>query len=580
MQRICMPLGRHKSWLWVTALWTLIQLPYLGNSFRIDDPYHIEAARQIRRDPGDPYGFEINWDGSPKPAFVTYASPPLVPAWLALWRCFLPESETSLHLAMLPFSLLSLVTFGALASRFDVSPLLAMTLLACSPAFFLGSQVLMPDLPMLCFFLIAVAGACWYWQDRSRLAAVLAFVAAALCPLAKYNGAVVIPVLLCVGLTGRKGPQKELGVGCARSHRLSHGHVLGLLTVAAAPVISLACWGAFTWKRYGAVHFLSMTAFQRGQAHSLDPAMLSAGILGAFGLGVVPLSLLSVLSAARGAFVWLSALALCSGAAATGVAVLKRHGGGSAALFGFAAAVAVYVLAWVAGVGWQAAKTRDGNRIMLVVWILVGLAFQFGLMFSAVRYLLFLAPPVILLTLLRSSSAPRRVWLAAVVGLNLLFVIVLGLADARQASIYPVVLANAIRPHLERSGGNFYFDGHWGFQYYAERLGGKPIDEQRPPRYRAGDVVVVAKMPWPKLMHPLQAQGWDIEAKTLAASSSWWLRTVSCGAGANFYASVLPECERPAWLPFGFSRDFESFAIYTIREPGAPGKSVSGPLEP
>src|SRR5512134_344713 len=103
----------RKQGLWISAavLWTLIQLPYVSGPFRIDDPYHLEAAKQVRQAPGDPYGFEINWDGTPKSAFTTYASPPLVPGWLAVWSCFFPQNEVSLHLAMLPFSLVAMVTF-------------------------------------------------------------------------------------------------------------------------------------------------------------------------------------------------------------------------------------------------------------------------------------------------------------------------------------------------------------------------------------------------------------------------------------------------------------------------------------
>ena len=126
-----MSLRKHGLWILAAALWTVVQLPFASGPFRIDDPYHLEAAKQMRRAPGDPYGFQINWDGTPKSAFVTYASPPLVPAWLALWSCFFPRNEISLHIAMLPFSIVALVTFGLLARSFEVRPSTAMALLAC-----------------------------------------------------------------------------------------------------------------------------------------------------------------------------------------------------------------------------------------------------------------------------------------------------------------------------------------------------------------------------------------------------------------------------------------------------------------
>lgn len=565
-----MSLRKHGLWIWAAALWTLVQLPYVWGPFRIDDPYHLEAAKQMRRSPGDPYGFQINWDGTPKSAFVTYASPPLVPAWLALWTRVFPQNEVSLHLAMLPFSLLALVAFGVLARSFDVQPAIAMALLACSPAFFLTSQVLMPDMPMLCLFLLAVTGARFYQLERSRPAALLAFVAGFCCPLAKYNGAVLAPVLIGLALADRQLARAGSRGSNDRAANGRGSFTLGMIAIISAPLLSLVCWGAFTWSKYGAVHFLNMSTFQRGQAHSLDPMMLTAGILGAVGLGVVPLGLLGFLLRTRNSSVWLSALALCSGTGAACLATLMGYGVASVLLFVFSVSVSVYILGLAVRCGWQSARGRDWTLLPLVVWILAGLAFQYGLMFSAVRYVLFLAPPIILLVVRASSWAPCESLLAAILGANLLFAAALGFADARQASVYPSVIAQEIRPRLAGSGGRLFFDGHWGFQYYAEEIGGEPIDELRPPTLRAGDMVFVAKLPWPKLKQAPHAPGLDIEATTVTVSNAGFLRTMSCRAGANFYSSVASGCDRPTWLPFGFSGEAEErFTIYRVTKPAA-----------
>jgi hypothetical protein len=202
----------------------------------------------------------------------------------------------------------------------------------------------------------------------------------------------------------------------------------------------------------------------------------------------------------------------------------------------------------------------------LVVWILAGLVFQYGLMFTAVRYLLYLAPPIIVLALRISSWAPREGGLAAVLGGNLLFAFALGFVDSRQASVYPTVVADEIRPRLEKAGGRFFFDGHWGLQYYATRIGGEPIDELHPPTLHVGDQVLVAKMAWPKLRHPPQAPGADITT-TLTHASFGPLRTMSCEASANFYSSVMSDCPLPTWLPFGFSWEpAERFVLYSVQK--------------
>jgi hypothetical protein len=173
---------------------------------------------------------------------------------------------------------------------------------------------------------------------------------------------------------------------------------------------------------------------------------------------------------------------------------------------------------------------------------------------------------MILFALRLSSWVPAEARLRAMLSANLLFVAALGFADARQARVYPSVVGEEIRPRLQRSRGRLFFDGHWGFQYYASQIGGLPFDG--PPSLCVGDLVVVAKMPWPKLKHPLHVPGLDIETTTLTVPNSGFLRTLSCGAGTNFYASVVSDCDRRTLLPFGFSREpAETFVFYSFRKP-------------
>jgi len=559
----------HGSWIWVAVLWTLVQLPFLSGPFRIDDPYHLEAAQQMRRAPADPYGFEINWDGTPKSAFDTYASPPLVPAWLAFWAYLCPQNEVSLHAAMLPFSLAAILTFGLLAKSFDIRPWVAMGLLACSPAFFLGSQVLMPDLPMLCLFLLTVTGARFYQLRQNSWAAPVACIAGFCCPLAKYNGVVLVPVLIFLELARWRTlrPDPKTG-GDGSSSRRSTLFTPGMVTIISAPILSLICWGAFTWTKYGAVHFLKMSAFQRGQAHSLDAATLTAAVLGVLGVGVVPLVLVGFLFRPQRRASWVVGVTSCSIAGAALLAKLVNYKLSSILLFALSVCISVYILATAICFAWRRFSSKDSILISLVVWILLGLSFQYGLMFSAVRYVLFLAPPVILLVLRLSAWNPGHNRVVLMFVGNLLFVVALGLADARQAWVYPSVVAEEIRPRLEKSGGRFFFDGHWGFQYYASQIGGTPIDELNLPALRAGDLIVVAKTAWSKLKQPPPAPGFDVETTLLMVPASGVLRTVSCGAGANFYASVVSDCERPTWLPFGFSSEpAETFVFYQVKKP-------------
>ena len=109
--------------------------------------------------------------------------------------------------------------------------------------------------------------------------------------------------------------------------------------------------------------------------------------------------------------------------------------------------------------------------------------------------------------------------------------------------------------------------GHWGFQYYAEQIGGEIIDKFHPPALQPGDLVVVAKTAWPERQDPPTAAALEFEATEFSVKNSLPVRTISCDAGANFYGNRLPGCIRPAFLPFGFSREpLETFLIYRMRK--------------
>src|SRR5262245_24378077 len=253
-------------------LWIAIQLPFLTSAFRIDDPYFLAVTRQIYSHPLDPYGFQINWDGTPEWAFKTSANPPLVPAYLAAWRCLFPWTEISFHLAVLPFSLIALFAFGSLARNFQVEPLTAQALLCCSPAFFLGSQVVMQDVPMLSLFLLALSSATLYETQGSCVPLVVSFLSAFCCPLAKYNGLVLVPVLLVLFLAGKRKR--------------------GLLAIVCAPAFALLLRSCFTWFKYGQSHFLAMAVFEQNPTNRVALWETLVGTVAALGLGALPVCLL------------------------------------------------------------------------------------------------------------------------------------------------------------------------------------------------------------------------------------------------------------------------------------------------
>ena len=280
-------LHRHPT-LALVILWIGLEIPFLPTAFRIDEPYYLAIAQQITRHPSDPYGFQINWLGTPKLVSESFANPPLVPVWIAVWECFFPRNEYSIHVAMLLLALLAIHGLVLLAKRYQVDPSLAVLLLCFSPAFFLGSQVVMLDVPMLSLLLLGVAYALTYQETGRKSAWGVAFAASFLCPLTKYNGLLIVPLLMLLLLEG--------------------GRRVGIFVLTMAPLGSFIFWNAFTWRKYGRPNVLLLFELQKNLEKSKVFLGHEMGIFLAIGLGAVsiaiPFLLFQVKSLRRSYTLW------------------------------------------------------------------------------------------------------------------------------------------------------------------------------------------------------------------------------------------------------------------------------------
>jgi 4-amino-4-deoxy-L-arabinose transferase-like glycosyltransferase len=537
-------IGWPLSGLCFALLWLILQIPFLSIAFRVDETNILALARQVVESPFDPYGFQINWLGTSEEAFKVLANPPLVPIWLAAWVKVFPWNEASLHLAMIPFSLLALHAFDILARRFKVDRLVSLALLASSPAFFLASQVVMPDVAMFAFFLLAVAyGGLFAGQGR-WLHWVLALAAALCCPIAKYNGIVLAPVL---------------ALELFRSRRKFATAVL-----AAAPAISLVAWNVLTWFKYGQPHFLAMAEFEKTADMAAPLSFLLFGVFSALGIGVLPLAMLPSLLKLLRKQRRIAVLVMVVFPALFWIGTLVKYPGTSAFLFALSITIALALVALSLGWGWQSLVKRDWLGVALVAWLWAGLAFQAGLMFTSVRYLLFLAPPAILLVLreMPHTSKGWKLWLPLAASFALTLSIATG--DARIANGYRETVRNEIAPEVAGSA-RFFFAGHWGFQYYAEELGGQALDLNTPPVLNKGDAVVLASTPWPLITQPVLQAGQSVAVKTVEYDPGWAVRTIDCASAANFYGNLIYRCGRTTLLPWAFGQGpSESFQIYRI----------------
>ncbi len=531
--------SERKFLLLLIAIYIALQIPFLGTAFRVDEPNIIRIAQQAARDPIDPYSFRINWVGRDEDAFHILANPPGVPLWLAGAGGLFGWSETSLHAAMLPFALLVLVGCWILAGELGADRRTMVLLAATSPALFLGSQVVMPDVAMLAMLSLAVGFALRYRRTGSPLVAWMGMLCGFLAPLAKYNGVIagaVIGVIWLLSKTRRKG----------------------LFLMATAPALGLVAWSLWSLAVYGRVHVLVIAEFESEGVTNIFSALVAY-----VGLALLPLAA-ALPSAPReglrrvthavtaGGFVlmWVAAAIILE----LGPWASLAYGLSAAVAFRYAMITAVLASDWI--------RARDVEGIVLIAWIVVGIWFQFGLMFASARYLLPLLPPVLLLVLRAPLIDLRSRLVRAAIAASAVLAVAVAIGDARLANISRDFVRDVVVPERAKADGRFYFDGHWGFQYYCEEAGGTILNFWKQERWREGDFVAIARNPFPSQTRPQSGRGLSFNSRTWEISPRWPVRTIDCSIPANFHGPGLQRCRGPV-LPWGFatgaSDEFEIF---------------------
>jgi hypothetical protein len=173
------------------------------------------------------------------------------------------------------------------------------------------------------------------------------------------------------------------------------------------------------------------------------------------------------------------------------------------------------------------------------------------------RSILPLVPAVAILVARRLDQFPVRIQakaicLAAGAALSL---IVVG-ADGNFASAVRELATNVSTTHKKQAPTTLWFQGHWGFQYYMERLGGKAVDFNSSD-LKAGDIVAVPSDN--TNLRRLNAEAADL-IDTITVERRGGVDTMDSTTGAGFYST--------AWgpLPFAFGRPAPEFTrVYQIK---------------
>ena len=555
LQSSATPVDKWVHWLALRPRLTLTLVvlaalgPFLTKPFNIDDPLFLWAARHIQTHLADPYGFDVNWYGVVDPMWQVAQNPPLTCYYLAVWAAVFGWSEPALHLAMLPAALAVVLGTYQLARRFCGRPMLAAAATLFTPVFLVSSTTVMCDVMMLAFWVWAVV----LWvegmehDDFWRLTG--SGVLIALAALTKYFGACLIPLLAAYSLI--------------RQRRL--GRWAGSILI---PIVALA---AYQW----ATHALY------GNGLLSDAGNYAAATKKLYGISGVA-SCLTALAFTGGCLAmviffapWLwrswtwagfaAGVILIASAIFVEGTMLKRYdmlNGPSRVL------VEVQIIFWAIGgvsvLGLAVAdvwRQRDAWSCLLALWVFGPFLFVvFCNWIVNGRSLLPMAPAVGILLARRLEQGSRtgkkirpgdmRVCLAAGAVLALLVT----RADFR--------LAISVRQSAEQTCARFgqgptklWFDGHWGFQYYMEKLGSKAVVAGQS-QLGEGDILAIplnntnTKTPDPNHAHP-----W----KAFLFQGPRGMTTTSAQMGAGFHGSIIGP------LPFAFGRvPPENVLVYVI----------------
>ena len=478
---------RHVHYILLAVAVLACLVPFSGKAFNVDDTLFIYVARQIAKHPLDPYGFKVNWFLDAVPMAYETKNPPLAAYYIAAAASFIGWSERALHLAFLLPALAAVLGTYRLAQRFTDSPLLAAAATLLAPAFLVSASSVMCDTMMLALWIWAII----FWIEglepqKPRYLAASALMIT-LCALTKYFGIALILLLAAYSL--------------ARLRRLGSWAWYLLF-----PVLALTGYQHWTKVVYGlrmiseAAH-MSAGVRQARQSSALAKALVDLSFVG--GCTLPALTLAPLLWTRRKIF----AVCVASGIAGFVIGVGRIALGemlwpfdfyphwflvGIQLTFFIAAGFSVMALAAT-----DAWKRKDADSLLLMLWVFGTFVFT-GFLNWAInaRSVLPLIPAAGILLARRVDvlRATSTRWRPAMLAIPLAVAGAVSLwltcADTELANSARTAAAQ-IEQKTRNQPGTVWFLGHWGFQYYMESFGARPVVVDDPPQ-RPGDFLATA----------------------------------------------------------------------------------------
>jgi hypothetical protein len=499
-------------------------LPFHDKAFTIDDTLFLHQAEHLLTDPLHPTAFAMAWTESPWPQRMSAIMPSgPVMAYLLVPCVVAGGREWIGHVTQLVLFTIGLWATASLAIRLGLSSTsagFASFVVVATPAALAMTSTCMPDTPAMAFGVLGVERAV-AWRDERRLHQLfVAALALALAALARPHLALVWGVATLL-----------VGWRDALPAAIAPILVAVFTLVTRDPEASASgALGAIS-KFSGLEHVLSGTiAFFTHWSLALP-------------LGIPWLVLHPKRMARR------PVLYVAAAAAVTALVMAKAR---QPILVGAAAGIG---LAAIWDVLDDARRRGDRTRLALGVWLLVPAPIVLYQHLPP-KYLVASAPAVAILLaseLEQRTEATRRRFAAAIICVGVGLGVLIVRADAQFADVGRIAVRELIAPNIA-AGHRVWFDGHWGFQWYAEKAGATCMTAA-PPRPAIGDLAVSNEHTG-AAVEALFPNAAVLDTVVRGGSGG---RVMSFALGAGFYNNAW------GYLPWAWGDDFiDRYALWRL----------------
>ncbi len=524
--------GKKSTFVSIVAIVVLLSaclLPFSDKAFNIDDPLFVWTADHILNHPADFYGFRLNWFGFEASAYELQKNPPLISYYIALVKTLCGSGERALHLAFFFPALATALGIYFLAKLYCRRPLEAAFISIMTPAFLVSGNTIMSDVTMLCFWVWAV----YFWirgvEEKRRACLMISAVFVSLSTLSKYYGVSLVPLLAFYTVHRARSFDRRI-----------------LYLAVPLLLLGLYCW--ITYKLYGYAHFLEIFSYSKESRNFLSKDYLSDSVIGlAFvGGGFLTFLFYWPFLWKRASIAWLVVAALFSAflsiMPAIGQFPLKGNEG-----FGLYSILqaAVYTTVGLSILFLAISdfmRSRDSLSWLLFLWVSGTLFFSFYLNWTVnIRTILPIAPAVGILVMRRMESRFRwpALTYARRIGVPLLLSVILSIsvvwADYSLANADKRAAREIAKKYAGADRADLWFQGHWGFQYYMEKFGGKPVDFKNY-RMNGGDILVTPSLLQNTNVNPRPVKFLD-PLEQLEFEACKWISIMNNGTGTGFYGS-------------------------------------------